>query len=128
MKVSALYCANAALEDIVVGGAVAANHSMKASITAKPTTANALAPPIHKIVRLIKPPFHHTLHSGAFVHMVTIVGRRRIPQMSDFLLHATVTSRVLDAKEAYSPKCVEKEFCEVELRVDGVLRSSSRKV
>ena len=84
MKVSALYCANAALEDIVVGGAVAANHSMKASITAKPTTANALAPPIHKIVRLMKPPFHHTLHSGAFVHMVTIVGRRRIPQMSDF--------------------------------------------
>jgi len=26
--------------------------------------------------------------------------------------------------EVYSPKCVEGEFCEVELRVDGVLGSS----
>src|SRR5215218_5456000 len=42
VKVCALYWANAALEDIVVGGAVAANHSMTASITAKPTTVNAL--------------------------------------------------------------------------------------
>ena len=70
VEVCALYWANAALEDIVVGGAVAANHSMKASITAKPTTANALAPPIHKIVRLMKPSSHHTLHSEAFVHML----------------------------------------------------------
>src|SRR5215207_10325450 len=63
----------------------------------------------------MKPPFHHTLHSGAFVHMVTIVGRRRIPQMSDFCCMLQLQAGGLDAKEAYSPKCVVKEFCELRL-------------